>query len=70
MLCLNSAPQNLASRPEGSCPELASIGNKELWYNQWLGRKTEAGLLDFMQKGGRKEGVVNSPDSEEEGSDF
>jgi hypothetical protein len=27
------------------------IGNKELLYSQWLGRETEAGLLDFVGQG-------------------
>jgi hypothetical protein len=56
MLCLNSAPKSRTSRPEDFCPQLALIGNKELPYNQWLGREMEAGLLDSMGKGLRGEG--------------
>jgi len=35
--CLILAPKSRTSRPEGPCPELAFIGNKELQYSQWLG---------------------------------
>ena len=43
MLCHNLTPKSCASRPEGPCPQLALIGNKELLYSQWLIRYKEAG---------------------------
>jgi hypothetical protein len=56
LLCLNSVPKSCTSRPEGSCPQVASIGNKELPLSQWLGREMEAGLLDCSGKGQRERG--------------
>jgi len=44
--------QSCTSRPEGSCPPLASIHNIELLYGQWLGKKDRGGtFLGFTGKG-------------------
>jgi hypothetical protein len=51
-------------RPEGPCQQLASIDNKELPYSQWLGRKTEAGLLDCT---GEEPGRERRPEGEGSG---
>ena len=51
MLCYILAPKSHSSIPEGLCPQLALIDNKELPYSQWLDKKTEARLLDCMGKG-------------------
>lgn len=60
MICL--------SRPEGPCPQLASVGNKELSYSQWLGREMVAGPFDCMGKEPRERGEgENHNDPEAEG---
>jgi hypothetical protein len=40
MLCYILAPKSHSSIPEGLCPQLALIDNKELPYSQWLSRET------------------------------
>lgn len=63
MLCFDLAPKSHTCRPEGPCSRLASIGNKELLYSQWLGREREVGLLGCMSKGpkeGKKKSCHNS----------
>jgi hypothetical protein len=69
MLWLNLAPKAMLPRPEGLCPQQASIGNKDLLYSQWLGREMEVGLLDCVSKGWRGRGQRgNHHNTEGEGS--
>lgn len=42
--------QSHASRPEGSCPQLALISKKEFLYSQWLDRDMEVEPLDCVGK--------------------
>jgi hypothetical protein len=50
MFCLNLTPKSQHPDAEGPCPQLVSIGKKELPYSHWLGREMEAGLLVYMSK--------------------
>jgi len=61
MLCLISVPKSRASRPEGPCPQLALIDNKELPYSQWLGRESVA--RDREERKKRKESITGSKEN-------
>jgi hypothetical protein len=66
MLVLFWLPKSCASSPESHCPLLASVDNKELPYIQWLGWKTEAGLLDSTGKGlGEREERITGQEKNE-----
>ena len=67
-------PKSCASRPEGSCSQLASVDIKE-----WLDRKMEVGLQIVWARGrererersGEEDGQTdNNYDSEADGSDL
>ena len=54
-------PKEALPDPEGPCPQLALIDNKELPYSQWLGRESVA--RDREERKKRKESITGSKEN-------